>query len=96
VNVTRTVLHLTFLDTAAYRLVARQRPRDKQGVQPLLCNRQINKRPFLNNDLVNTFINDIQAIARQPSIITMEKLLEAMFCVGSFDSLYSEDPRPAE
>jgi hypothetical protein len=39
----------------AYEPVTRQRPRNKQRVQPLLCNRQINKRPFLSNGLVNTF-----------------------------------------
>jgi hypothetical protein len=38
----------------AYRPLARQGPRNKQ-VQPLLCNRQINKRPFLSNGSTNTF-----------------------------------------
>jgi hypothetical protein len=32
--------------TAAYRLIARQRPQNKQWVQPLLCIRRINKEPF--------------------------------------------------
>jgi hypothetical protein len=38
-----------------YRVVARQRPRNKKRVQPLLCNRRINKRPILSNGSVNTF-----------------------------------------
>jgi hypothetical protein len=29
--------------------VARQRPRNKQRLQPLPCNERINKRPFLRN-----------------------------------------------
>jgi hypothetical protein len=48
----------------------------------LLFNRRINKRPFLGNVSVNT-----------PTII--EKLLEAVFSVGS-PRLYNEDPRSAE
>jgi hypothetical protein len=38
-----------------YRSVARQRPRKKQRVQPLLCSRRINTRSFLNDGSVNTF-----------------------------------------
>jgi hypothetical protein len=41
-------------------------------------------------------VNDIRAIARQPPITTMEKLLEVVFSVGSAPRLYSEDIRPAE
>jgi hypothetical protein len=40
-------------------------------------------------------VNDIRAIARQAPI-TIEKMLEAVFSVGSAPRLYSEDPRPAE
>jgi hypothetical protein len=40
-------------------------------------------------------VNDIRAIARQPPI-TIEKLLEAVFSVGSAPRLYSENSRPAE
>jgi hypothetical protein len=40
-------------------------------------------------------VNDIRAIPRQPPITT-EKLLEAVFSVGSAPRLYSEDPRLAE
>jgi hypothetical protein len=39
----------------AYRPVAGQRPRNKLRVHPLLCNRWINKRPFLSNGSANTF-----------------------------------------
>jgi hypothetical protein len=39
------------LSIVAYRPVARQRPRNKQRVQPLPCNR----RMFLSNGSVNTF-----------------------------------------
>jgi hypothetical protein len=41
-------------------------------------------------------VSDIRAVARQPPITTIEKLLEAVFGVGSSLRLYSEDPRPAE
>jgi hypothetical protein len=41
-------------------------------------------------------VNDIQAVARQPPITTIEKLMEAVFTVGSILRLYSKDPRPAE
>jgi hypothetical protein len=37
------------LHIVTYRLVARQRPRNER-VQTLLCNRRINKHPFLSND----------------------------------------------
>jgi hypothetical protein len=37
----------------AYRPVAREKPRNKQRVQPLLCNRRINKT-FLGNGSVNS------------------------------------------
>jgi hypothetical protein len=39
--------------------------------------------------------NDIQAIARQPPITTIEKLLEVVFSFGYALRLYYEDPRPA-
>jgi hypothetical protein len=41
-------------------------------------------------------INDIQAVARQLQITKIEKLLEAVFYVGSALRLYSKDPRQAE
>jgi hypothetical protein len=41
-------------------------------------------------------ISDIRAIVRQQPITTIEILLEAVFSVGSFARLYSEDLRPAE
>jgi hypothetical protein len=41
-------------------------------------------------------VNDIQATARQQPITTIERMLEAVFSVGSAPRLYSEDPRPAE
>jgi hypothetical protein len=69
--------------TVAYRPVARQRPRNKERVQPLLCNRRINKRLFLGNGSVNT-----------PT--TIEDLLKAVFSVGSAPRLYNKDPRTAE
>jgi hypothetical protein len=64
------------------RPVARQSPRNKQRVQPLLCNRLINKRPFIGNASVNT--------------PTIEELLKAVFSVGSAPRLYNEDPKAAE
>jgi hypothetical protein len=45
---------------------------------------------------VDKHINDIQDITRQLPIRTIEKLLEAVFSVGSAPRLYSKDPRPAE
>jgi hypothetical protein len=69
--------------TLAYRPVSRQRPRNKHRVQPLLCHRRINELPFLGNGSVNL-------------TITIEKLLEAVFSVGSTQSLYNEDPRPTK
>jgi hypothetical protein len=41
-------------------------------------------------------INDIRDIAMHPPIKTIERLLEAVFSVGSTSRLYSEDPSPAE
>jgi hypothetical protein len=52
-------------------------------IDPLLCNRQINKRPFLDNGFVNT-----------PMII--EELLKAEFSLWSAPKLYNGDPRPVE
>jgi hypothetical protein len=40
-------------------------------------------------------VNNIRAIARLPPI-TIEKLVEAVFSLGSAPRLYNEDPRPAE
>jgi hypothetical protein len=40
--------------TGAYRPVAEQRPRNGR-VQPLLCNKRVNKHPFLHNCSVNGF-----------------------------------------
>jgi hypothetical protein len=37
-----------------YRPTARQRLRNKRRLHPLLCNRLINKRPFIGNGSVNT------------------------------------------
>jgi hypothetical protein len=66
-----------------YTAVAGQRPRSKQRVRPLICNRRINKRSFLDNGSVNT-----------PT--TTGELLKAVFSVGSAQRLYNEDPRTAE
>jgi hypothetical protein len=41
-------------------------------------------------------VNDIRAVVRQPPIAIIEKLLEAVFSVGSAPRLYNEDPRPSE
>jgi hypothetical protein len=41
-------------------------------------------------------VNDIRAIARQPSITIIEGLLEAMFLAESAPRLYIENPRLAE
>jgi hypothetical protein len=50
----------------AYRPVATQRLRNKQRVQPLLCNRTKNKRPFLRNVLVNTStISELSLVNRR-------------------------------
>jgi hypothetical protein len=51
----RVIRKRNFENTVAYRRVTRQRPRNKQRVQELLCNRRINKRPFLSNGSVKTF-----------------------------------------
>jgi hypothetical protein len=48
-------LYLNSFNIMAYRPVAGQRPLNKQRVQPLLCSRRMNKRPFLSNDSVNAF-----------------------------------------
>jgi hypothetical protein len=45
---------------------------------------------------VGKHVNSIRAIARQPPITTIGKLLKAVFSVGSAPRLYNEDPRPAE
>jgi hypothetical protein len=41
--------------TVVYTPVAGQRPRNRQGVQPLLFNRRMNKHSFLGNGSINTF-----------------------------------------
>jgi hypothetical protein len=41
-------------------------------------------------------VNDIRAIAGQPPVATIEKLLEVVFSVGPTLSLYGENPRPDE
>jgi hypothetical protein len=41
-------------------------------------------------------VSNIRAIARQPPMTKIRKLLEAVSSVGSAPRLYSEDPRPAE
>jgi hypothetical protein len=46
--------------------------------------------------MADNHVKDIQAVARQPPITTIEKLLEAVFSIRSTPRLYSEDPRPAE
>jgi hypothetical protein len=48
-----------------------------------MCNRRINKRPFIGNGPVKT-----------PT--TIEELFREMFSVESAPRLYNEDPRPAE
>jgi hypothetical protein len=42
---------------------------------------------------VDKHVNNIRAIARQPPLTTIEKLLEAVFSVGSTPRLYNEDPQ---
>jgi hypothetical protein len=41
-------------------------------------------------------VNDIRAVVRQLPITTIEKLLEAVFSVGSAPRLLSEETKPAE
>jgi hypothetical protein len=41
-------------------------------------------------------VNDIRAIARQPSITTIGEKLGAVFSVGSAPGLYNEDPGPVQ
>jgi hypothetical protein len=41
-------------------------------------------------------VNEIRDISRQPHIITIEGLLQAVFSVGPAPRLYNEDPTPAE
>jgi hypothetical protein len=41
-------------------------------------------------------VNSTRAIVRQPSITTIEELLNAVFSVRSAPELYNEDPRPAQ
>jgi hypothetical protein len=60
----------------AYRPVAGQRPGKKQLVQPLLCNRRINKQPFLSNCSVNTFPRKRDA---HNNIVTMETWVFSTF-----------------
>jgi hypothetical protein len=48
-----------------------------------MCNRSINKRPFVGNGSVNI-----------PT--TIEEMFKEMFSVESAPRLYNEDPRPAE
>jgi hypothetical protein len=45
---------------------------------------------------VRKHFNDIRVLARQPSVTTLEGLLETVFSVGPAPRLYSEDPRPVE
>jgi hypothetical protein len=52
-------------------------------IDPLLCNRRINQRPFLANGSVNT-----------PT--TIEELLKVVFSVEFAPKIRNEDPRPAE
>jgi hypothetical protein len=46
--------------------------------------------------MASKHVNDIQAIARQSPIATMEKLLETVFSVGPTLRQYGENPRLAE
>jgi hypothetical protein len=46
---------LRTVNIVAHRPIARQRHQNKQRVQLLLCNRQLNKQLFLINNSVNTF-----------------------------------------
>jgi hypothetical protein len=78
-------------NTVVYRPVAGLRPRNGQWVQPLPCNRQINKHLFLSNRRwARSCGSNIQSIARQPPV-TVEGLLEVVFFVGSALRLYSKD-----
>jgi hypothetical protein len=45
---------------------------------------------------IGKHVRDIRAISRQPPITKIERLLDAVFSVGSAPMLYIEDPRPAE
>lgn len=67
----------------AYKPIVRQRPQNKQANSCCLVT-------------AGKHINDIQVIARQLPIATIEKLLVAVFSDGSTPELYNEDPRTAE
>jgi hypothetical protein len=41
-------------------------------------------------------VNNIRAIARQPSMTTIQDLLQAMFPVGVVSGIYNEDPSSAQ
>jgi hypothetical protein len=45
---------------------------------------------------VGKHVNNVLAIARQPSISTIEELLGTVFVVGSAPGLYKEEARPAQ
>jgi hypothetical protein len=55
----------------------------------LLCNNH-------KKEAAGKHVNDIRAIAWQPPITAIEKLMDAVFSLVSALRLYSEDPRPAE
>jgi hypothetical protein len=72
---------ISFMETlavVAYRPVARQRPRNKQRVLPLLCSRRINKRPFLSNGSVSTLPQKRDA---HNNIVTVETGVFSMWPV---------------
>jgi hypothetical protein len=68
---TKTVIH-----TVAYRPTAGQRPWNGLQVQPLLCNRQINKHSFLGNDSINGFL---QQWMRYCWTVTLETVFPMWF-----------------
>jgi hypothetical protein len=92
-----TLANSSCLHTVAYRPFARQRPRSKQWVQLLICNKQINKGPFLNFGLVNMFPRKRHPGYRWATVHNNNrKIVGVMFSVESAPRLYSEDPRPDE
>jgi hypothetical protein len=62
----------------AHTPVARERPRNEQRIQPLLCNGRTNKMPFLSNDSLNTFPRKRDA---HNNTVTMETGVFSMWSV---------------
>jgi hypothetical protein len=66
-----------------YRPVARQGPRSERDSGRCLI-------------MAYEHVNNIWAIAIQPTITTIEELLGPVFSVASVPGLYNEDLRPAQ